>query len=252
MISKEELREYKKIKGLSFGQIEKDYLLELSLMVLTQVTKNELIFKGGTCLYKFHGINRFSEDLDFSATADLDKDSLFERLINGLEKYGVKGKIKSSREPFQTILATLSLQGPLYDGIPRSAAKIRVDVNLKSAVLLPPVNKTLYSEYREITPFQVLCMDEAEIEAEKIRAIISRDKARDVYDLWFLIKKGIIPPANLIEAKMLYYEKAFCMKTFISRLNDKEDEWVDDLSKLIFGQLPKFDDVKKEITAAIK
>ena len=47
-------------------QLERDYLLTLLLDEICSVFSNELVFKGGTALKYFYGLNRFSEDLDFS------------------------------------------------------------------------------------------------------------------------------------------------------------------------------------------
>ena len=44
---------------------------------------DKAVFYGGTCLRIFHGLNRFSEDLDFAL---LNKDEDFK--IEELEKYG--------------------------------------------------------------------------------------------------------------------------------------------------------------------
>ena len=60
MITKSELLETAKLKGISnAGYAEKDYLLELLLFSLAKNTKQELIFKGGTALYKFYKLERF-------------------------------------------------------------------------------------------------------------------------------------------------------------------------------------------------
>ena len=251
MISREELEKYKKEKGLDLGQTEKDYLLELALMIISRETKNDLVFKGGTCLYKFHGLNRFSEDLDFSGKEGFDHQALFDKLVASLEDYGVKGKLKEVREPFNTILATLRLEGPLYDGRSMTYASIRVDINRKSEVLLPPVLETFYSGYKDVLPFQILCMDKVEIAAEKVRAIMTSDKARDVYDLWFLLKKGVLIDHKLLEKKMEYYHQIFEKKEFESRMANKQAGWEDDLSRLIFGPLPDFTSVNEEIMKKI-
>jgi len=251
MISREELEKHKKAKGLDLGQTEKDYLLELALSVLSRETGNELVFKGGTCLYKFHGLNRFSEDLDFSGKEGVNHEALFEKLLKGLENFGVKGRIKEVKEPFSTTLATLRLEGPLFDGRPMTYASIRVDINRKSEVLLPTVTETLYSDYREILPFSVLCMDKKEMAAEKARAILTRDKPRDVYDLWFMLKKGVVLDRDLLKRKMEYYKLVFDKKEFESRMRDKEAGWDDDLSRLVFGPLPDFKIIKGDIMHAI-
>lgn len=247
MITRDELEKYKKIKGLDMGQTEKDYFLELALMIISRETKNELIFKGGTCMYKFYGLNRFSEDLDFSATEKFQKATLFDKLIRGLRDFGVIGTIKNILEPYNSILTTMHLQGPLYDGRSMTKSTIRIDINIKSEVLLPVAVETLYSGYREILPFQVLCMNKNEITAEKIRAIMTRDKARDVYDLWFLMKNGVALDLALIEKKMSYYNMIFDKGFFAEKLSEKEVEWDEELSHFVFGPIPKFVVVKDEI-----
>jgi predicted nucleotidyltransferase component of viral defense system len=42
--------------------------------------------------------------------------------------------------------------------------------------------------------------------AEKIRAILTRNKGRDIYDLWFLVSQGISLNENLILEKLKYYK----------------------------------------------
>ncbi len=64
MISRIELTRIAKTKHLTVRNAEKDYLLELLLFALSD-DRRSLAFKGGTALYKFYNLNRFSEDLDF-------------------------------------------------------------------------------------------------------------------------------------------------------------------------------------------
>ena len=66
MLNKEILKILSKktnIKNKAF--LEKAYYQDLLLYDLTR-TNLEIIFKGGTALYKFYGLPRFSEDLDFA------------------------------------------------------------------------------------------------------------------------------------------------------------------------------------------
>jgi len=42
----------------------------------------------------------------------------------------------------------------------------------------------------EVLPFFVIVMNKDEILAEKIRTFITRNRARDIYDLWFLLQRG--------------------------------------------------------------
>jgi len=45
----------------------------------------ELVFKGGTALWFFYGLNRFSNDLDFTLAGKVDLDRLMERVRRGFE-----------------------------------------------------------------------------------------------------------------------------------------------------------------------
>lgn len=59
MISVEELKQIGKLKGIkTLGYAEKDYLIELVLLLISRHTKDEIVFKGGTCLYKFYKLDR--------------------------------------------------------------------------------------------------------------------------------------------------------------------------------------------------
>ncbi len=66
MISRKELQEYAQIKKLNLGQAEKEYFQNIVLFILYEQFGKELVFKGGTALSKAYGLERFSEDLDFT------------------------------------------------------------------------------------------------------------------------------------------------------------------------------------------
>jgi predicted nucleotidyltransferase component of viral defense system len=75
MITKKELEEIARIKGLTLGNAEKDYLIDIALLSISKNTKNELVFKGGTALKKcYFGDYRFSEDLDYTLIEDTSTD----------------------------------------------------------------------------------------------------------------------------------------------------------------------------------
>src|SRR3989344_6778008 len=105
MITLDELKKIARMKGISkLGYEEKDYLLDVALFSLSKNTKNELVFKGGTCLYKFYKINRFSEDIDFSAVKDIDLDALIRKIIIDMSLFGIESAIKEKKEKYNSIL----------------------------------------------------------------------------------------------------------------------------------------------------
>lgn len=250
MITKLELFEKAKLKGIfNKSYSEKDYLLELVLFSLSRNTKQELIFKGGTALSKLFKLDRFSEDLDFSAVEDINVNGLIGKIKNDLSKFNIEAELSKLNEPFNSILINLKIKGPLYNGNPLTISTIRIDINKKSKVELEPLNLRFTSLYLEIPPFYVLVMQEKEILTEKIRAIMTRNKARDLYDAYKLIEKGIEIDKILIDKKMTYYRMRFNKNDLIKSIDEKEKSWSVELKPLL-DRLPSFSEVKKSLLSA--
>lgn len=240
-----------KLKGLNLGNAEKDYLIDIALLSISRNTKNELVFKGGTCLYKFHKLNRFSEDLDFSVVSDIDIDILLNKLINDFKSFGIKATKHEVRMPFNSMLVKLRIEGPLFSGSPSSYANLGLDFNFKSAVVMKTELKYYESNYQDIPSISVLCMASEEIFAEKIRALSTRKRARDLFDIHFLIKKGIFADKQTIENKMAYYNINFNLKELLLRIKELKNYWPKEL--MGFTQnLPEFDEVAKQVAAYLK
>ena len=247
MIIKTELFDIAKLKGINNkGYAEKDYLLALVLFSLSKNIKQELIFKGGTALYKFFKLDRFSEDLDFSEAKDIDIDKLIKQIINDISKFKVEAEVFKVKEPFNTILITLRTKGPLYDGTLKTLSNIRIDINKKSKVELEPLRLRFASLYPEIPSFYTLVMQEKEILAEKIRAIITRNKARDLYDAFELITKNIEVDKKLIEKKMEYYGQKFTKNELSKAIDEKDKLWNVELKPLL-SKVPDYEAVKKKV-----
>ncbi len=247
MISVEELKGIRRLKGLkSLGQAEKDYLIELGLLSLSRSTKDELVFKGGTCLYKFYGLDRFSEDLDFTVRRKLDCEGAIRRMAPDMSAFGVEAEIRGLKKTRGTVSAAIKAKGPLYEGTPRSVCGIRVEMNIESVARLKPERKTLDSMYSNIPRFSILCMPEREVLAEKVRAIMTRAKARDVYDLGFLLGKGVPFKEGLVKGKLEYYGREWSLEKFEDALRLKEGLWKPELGPLL-GRVPDFGKTKRII-----
>jgi hypothetical protein len=66
MIDMQTLTRVARTKGIAnLGNAEKDYFQDLLLLAVSRESPG-LVFKGGTALFKLHGLDRFSEDLDFT------------------------------------------------------------------------------------------------------------------------------------------------------------------------------------------
>ena len=248
MITLEELREKARIKSLGLGNAEKDYLLTLALFSISKRTRNELVFKGGTALYKFYGLGRFSEDIDFSAVKPIDHTSLSRGIALDMGAFGIGCEVKSVKEVYNSVLMKFRCKGPLYKGTPITISSVRVDINLKSSVELEPENKHCLPPYAEIPGFSILVMQESEMLAEKIRAAMARSKARDFYDIWFLVQKGIRPGKGLLKKKFDYYGFEWDPGAFEKRIAALEGLWEKELARLI-ARPPDFSEAKKLVAS---
>lgn len=251
MIERHDLEGFARLRRLSLGNAEKDYLLDVALLSVSASTKNELVFKGGTCLYKFHKLPRFSEDLDFTATQNLDIEGTINALLADFARFGMVARLQERRTAHHSLSAAIRIEGPLFAGQAMTSAKISVDINLKSTVLLAPEALTYHSPYPEIPPFTLLCMKAEEILAEKMRALMTRTRARDLFDLHVLLKNGVALDPSLIGKKMEYYHEVFKVAYFTKRLTLFKTLWAKELRG--FTQtLPPFDEVRSYVEERVR
>jgi len=248
MLSYKELENIARLKGLTLTNVEKDYLQELILFSLYSNVGREFVFKGGTCLYKIYKLDRFSEDLDFTLTKKINIKKIINKIISDLALIGIRGKIKEIKEYKKEINVRLLFNGPLYKGSKETQCFIPLNISLKEPVLLEPKKEKVISFYKEIRTFDLFCMQEREISTEKILAILTREKPRDVYDLWFLlVQKKISINLKLINKKLKLYGLKFDLNKFSAAVERKKGLWSLDLKNLIIGELPPFGEVKEGI-----
>jgi predicted nucleotidyltransferase component of viral defense system len=107
---------------------------------------------------------------------------------------------------------------------------------------MKPNWKLIKSEYPETNQqFLVKVMDEREILAEKIIALNTRKKGRDLYDAWFLIEIGIEINKELLKKKSL-------LKKFNNIVSKKEYE--QDLKYLTRRLIP-YEQLKQKIDESL-
>lgn len=246
MISRLELTRIAETKHLTIRNAEKDYLLELLLFSLSD-DKRSLVFKGGTALYKFYNLNRFSEDIDFDMIGKrFDADKMIKKIIRNLELTGMQRTLYEKTDYSNETNIRFIIRGPLYDGNKNSMSRVTLNISKRERPI-SSLNKLLVATYPEIPSFELTVLDEQEIAAEKIRCILTREKPRDIYDLWFLSKKGIEMDISLVNKKLKIYRLTFDLKAFLERVNEKRNMWKRDLQGLIIGTLPEFNVITNEI-----
>ncbi len=248
MLEKEEIERIAGIKRLSPKNTEKDYLLEMLLFILSKEAGKKLVFKGGTALYKLHSLNRFSEDLDFTLdSAKFDVNGIFAKIMKGLKNIGVNGRVKEISDYRDQKNIRLELRGPLFDGNVKNISVISINISLKEKPLYEPEQRKIFTQYADIPAFDIFVMPLNELLAEKIRALLTRDKARDVYDVWFLLSKGAKLNIKDVNKKLKKYGASFSKKSLMGKVGEKERFWKSDLGGLVIGELPDFWAVRKSI-----
>ena len=251
MIRKQELIEVAELKHLDIRNAEKDYLLEL-ILYATSDFKRFLVFKGGTALYKFYSLNRFSEDLDFDAVGKrADFDRMIKKIDRTLELLGMKGTIIEKEDHGNDTNFRLAIRGPLFNGARESMSRITMNISRRERPEFI-VDRILVPSYQEIPSFEVSVLDQKEIAAEKIRCILTREKARDVYDLWFLLKRGTMIDVPLVDRKCKVYNISFDRDALVEKIYEKRGMWTRDLKGFVIGSLPGFDDIARDIEIWLK
>jgi predicted nucleotidyltransferase component of viral defense system len=241
-MTRDELSEVASIRGLSVRNVELDYLQDVCLHTVSRF-RRAMVFKGGTALFKFHGLNRFSEDLDFVlGKRRLDLEKVRDRVARSCNLLGI-GSVMGRFDRYRNEAnMDIHLRGPLYDGSKESMARVAFNLSLREVP--QEVEPILHpTPFRELPAFELHVMSLREMMAEKVRAIMTRDKPRDIYDLWFLFRKGIPLDIGLAERKLSLYDVEFSVQDIIQAAERMRGAWKRDLGSLIIGRLPDFDGV---------
>lgn len=135
----------------------------------TPSLQGKLAFKGGTCLYMFYGLDRFSVDLDFNVTAQDFPDEVISKIISTYLT------IDDQKQKYFTWLWLGSYE--------KGSPKVKIEINKRE---FPDtyVNMDFYGV--TIPTMSPDCMF-----AHKLCAITDRSKLqnRDLFDAHFMFKK---------------------------------------------------------------
>lgn len=144
---------------------------------------NNLVFCGGSMLRLCYELNRFSVDLDFWLTRALDVHNLYNTMKECLEE---SYTLSDTENKFYTLL--FDIRSKAY---PRSL-KVEVRKQTKKVAI---VRNIAYSKYAN-TQVLLNTVSLKDMMNLKIGTFIERKEIRDVFDIEFLLRKGIELPAD--------------------------------------------------------
>jgi len=231
-MNREELKKYIGVTGYSLGQVEKDYFQHILLGALSRNLGEKLVFKGGTALQKLGVIPRFSEDLDFTARHNITMDKLKGNVLRAIQNYNYLVEVDNLIDDERTIGFRIKIQGILYRN-QRGICSIRIEISKRETVILAPVKKEFTPLYTDILPYLMNVMQMDEILAEKIRTIYTREKARDLYDIYKILESGTNFNNDLTNKKLEYYDLQFDTPIFYKHCEKLKPNWENELQSLM-------------------
>lgn len=169
-------------------------------------------FYGGTALRIFYGLDRFSEDLDFSlleVNPHFSLNKYLDAVIAEFESLGMQVSVREKQKTNLTNIESAFLKSEtiwkeliLEDIIPQSGLNQKANILIKLEVDTEPPLGFETEERLLLKPFSfyVKCFTISDLFAGKMHALLFRKwgtnvKGRDWYDMEWYIKKGI--PLNL-------------------------------------------------------
>jgi len=280
MINRDEIN----IKSAEFeihpSNVERDYVFGWVIYGLFTFSslKDNIFLKGGNALRKGYFENtRFSADLDFGIPGDMDQNHILEE-INGIcsfisEKSGIEFVLNENKVKEKFTATDVPIPGlkvyearvyfkDFYGNSDHIRIKISMDITRFDKVLLPIQNVPIihpYSDFEELK-CEIRCMKLEEIIATKLKCLLQRQHAPDLFDYAFsinllggslnkeevvrtLIKKTIFERNPQVLKKILlktsfdyfreYWDKSLiCGKRFTLAVDDAISVFVSDLEAL--------------------
>lgn len=156
-------------------------------------------FYGGTCLRIFHGLQRFSEDMDFSLIAQDEKfdfTNYFQPIIDTFALVGRKVEInKKEKKNFGKVeSAFLKDNTDVYDVSFQTEKSIKIKIEVDTC---PPLNFSTEQKL-SLLPFSFMtrCFTLPDLFAGKMHALVyrawkNRVKGRDWYDFEWYVRNNV-------------------------------------------------------------
>lgn len=167
-------------------------------------------FYGGTCLRVFHGLKRYSEDMDFSLTEKNDQihiENYFDAIVDEFKMLGMPVEIvKKDKKIFGRVeSAFLKEDTEAYDikFQTRKMLKVKIELDTNPPLLFSTEQKLLMQPYS----FSVRCFTLPDLYAGKMHALVYRAwqrriKGRDWYDFEWYVRNQVPLDFNHLQERI--------------------------------------------------
>ena len=231
MISRDQLHELSNRLAIDESTVVKEYLQVVFLSIFFGESESQAVyFKGGTAIRLLLKSGRFSEDLDFTTTLSPRRlDVTVAETVKKMSRLVPDLSVKKTVEADKSYTAILYYQ-PM-------GVKYPMTIHLDFSYREKP--ETSADDVLEtdlpVAPQPVIRhLDWPEILAEKIRAFLYRRKGRDVYDLWFMLSKGVELDWKMVNRKTKLYGFRAIFADVLKKIHEFDDKKIrDDLSKFL-------------------
>ncbi|KKQ16955.1 MAG: hypothetical protein US31_C0024G0004 [Berkelbacteria bacterium GW2011_GWA1_36_9] len=179
--------------------IHKNILIKILKDIYTDSTLGPILgFKGGTAVYLFYNLNRFSVDLDFDLLDPEKEGYVFEQIKKILENYGIIKQADKKRFNLLYILA--------YEDKSPGAQNVKVEIN----------RREFGSKYevKSYLGISMKVMVQEDMFAHKLCAMYERigKTNRDIFDVWYFSQNEWPINKKIIEDRMGMSFKEFLQK----------------------------------------
>lgn len=168
--------------------VSREYLqhLFLSYFYLKPLADN-IYFKGGTALRFVYQSARFSQDLDFSTNQEdvPGIEACLLEVLEKIEKENIQANLQEAKTTTGGYLATIDF---MFFG---QTVPIKIEISFREKDNSGEL-ATITSDF--IPPYTTFVLKEEQLLSSKMRALRARKKARDFYDLYFILRKQLPIP----------------------------------------------------------
>ncbi len=165
--------------------VRREYFQHLFLSYFYQQPQAvNIFFKGGTALRLLYNSPRFSEDLDFNSSAIRfsEIEQLLLDTLAQMEKENIRFVLKEAKQTTGGFLGIVSFE------VSEALIDIQIEISLREG---EKKGETFAVSNDFVPPYNVVAVTEAELVSGKVRALLQRKKARDFYDLYFILRSHL-------------------------------------------------------------